>query len=69
MRRKKRKRSKRISSGIVVPVNPLTISSSGMSADSGNLMPSAIHSPVAEDTIEFEDFSDIWWMPIKKDDL
>jgi hypothetical protein len=67
MERKKKRRNKRRSSGIVVPVNPLTISSSGMSAD-GKLMPPAIHSsPVSEDTIEVEDVSDIRWIPIKKD--
>jgi len=62
------KKDKRRSSGIVVPVNPLAISSSGMSADFGNLMPSAIHSPVSEDTtIKDKDLSNIRWIPLKKD--
>ena len=40
---------------IVVPVNPLATSTSGMSADSGNLMPSAIHgSMVGEDSQGYE---------------
>lgn len=48
----------RRTTGVVVPVNPLVIATSGMSADSGNLMPSAIHgSMVGEDSsgVQFMD--------------
>ena len=48
----------RRTTGVVVPVNPLVVATSGMSADSGNLMPSAIHgSMVGEDSsgVQFMD--------------
>ena len=45
-----KRRTKR-TTGIVVPVNPLATSTSGMSADSGNLMPSAIHGSMVEEDV------------------